>query len=705
MKSYLRFLLIAVCVFTAAGIAYLTIAPNGGAIADKPIYWITVDESEIGHLIEKDLSLSGTSKFEVVESRGGLAIIKLDELDSQYLSGRMHEEYHKCAGFLRHETYEEAQRSIDASLTSSAATAEFVTYTINNQSSVVPMLAEAAEPNIRQTITDLSSLHTRRHDQQGGLDGANMILTKWRQIALASGRTDVSVVPYAHLSPTNPDTFLTPQPSIILTITGTEFPDEIIVVGGHQDSIRSGQTTGAAPGADDDASGIASITETIRVLLAKGFRPKRTLQFMAYAAEEVGLVGSKNIAQNYRAQNKNVIGSLQLDMTNYGGNWADIVIITDNTNAGQNQFLRDLVTEYQPTLVVKNDQCGYGCSDHKSWFDQNYPASMPFEAKFSGTSLDGIGAQYNTALHTANDTLTRSNGNANHALKFTKLAISYVGELAKGNIAQPAPNRTPFDFDADGRADVSVFRPADGVWHIDGSTGGYSASQFGIASDTIVPADYDGDGKTDLAVYRDGTWHMLRSQSGYSAIQWGVAGDIPQPQDFDDDGKADIAVFRPSNGVWYVLNSNGGNSIFQFGQQGDEPISSDFDGDGIADAAVFREGVWHIKGSANGYTAYQFGIASDTALVADFDGDGKADSAIFRDGVWYVLKSTGGVTVFQWGVAGDVPAAADYDGDGKADLAVYRGGTWYIYNSSNSSISYRSFGISGDRPAANAFVK
>ncbi len=47
---------------------------------------------------------------------------------------------------------------------------------------------------------------------------------------------------------------------------------------------------------DDDASGIASLTEVIRAAMAMGYRPARTVKFMGYAAEEVGLKGSKEIA-------------------------------------------------------------------------------------------------------------------------------------------------------------------------------------------------------------------------------------------------------------------------------------------------------------------------------------------------------------------------------------------------------------------------
>ncbi len=287
-----------------------------------------------------------------------------------------------------------------------------------------------------------------------------------------------------------------------------------------------------------------------------------------------------------------------------------------------------------------------------------------------------------------------------------------VGE-ASGNFAVArilGDFKSPFDYDGDGKTDLSVFRTSNATWYLlNSSNGSLSATTFGLASDKIAPADYDGDGRADIAVFRDGNWYLLQSTASFSGISFGSPGDKPQPADYDGDGKADVAVFRPSNGTWYLLRSRDGFTAVNFGISSDRPVAADYDGDGRADIAVYRDGNWYLLRSRDGFVSINFGVAEDKPVVGDYDGDGKSDIAIWRpsNGYWYYLRSDGnGVNASPFGSAGDIPAPGDYDGDGKFDLAVFRPsqGNWYILNSSNNSVRGQNWGVNQDLPTPAAFI-
>ena len=278
-----------------------------------------------------------------------------------------------------------------------------------------------------------------------------------------------------------------------------------------------------------------------------------------------------------------------------------------------------------------------------------------------------------------------------------------------------APGNARADFDGDGVTDISVFRPSEGNWYLNQSSGGFAVLNWGISSDTLVPADYDGDGKTDPAVFRPtdtlgvSDFLILNSKDfTLSGFEWGVPGDVPVVGDYDGDGKADVSVWRESDTTWYTNNSSDGSGTFdEFGLSGDIPVVGDWDGDGKNRPGIFRPGdnTWYLARATGdpgtNFDAIPFGDASDLRVPGDYDGDGKTDIAVFRasDGNWYIRSSeSGNTTATGFGAVGDEPVPGDYDGDGKDDLAVYRDGDWWILRSNSGSVSASSFGIATDTP-------
>lgn len=278
---------------------------------------------------------------------------------------------------------------------------------------------------------------------------------------------------------------------------------------------------------------------------------------------------------------------------------------------------------------------------------------------------------------------------------------------------------TLFDFDGDGRSDISIFRPSDATWwYLRSSDGQVPAAQFGTGTDKVVAADYTGDGKTDIAFFRPSTgqWFILRSEdSSFYGFPFGSSDDVPTPADYDGDGKTDAAVFRPVGASWFILrSSDGGVTSAAFGINGDKPVPADYDGDGKADIGIYRPGggtggEWWIQRSTAGLFAATFGNLADKTVQGDWTGDGKADCAFFRpsNGTWYVLRSEGqSFFGFPFGVSTDTPAPGDYDGDGKFDAAVFRqpGAQWFI-NRSTGGVTSLAFGAAGDIPVPGAYVR
>lgn len=352
-----------------------------------------------------------------------LMLLAVDASQRDRITQYVHESERRCGGYFAFDTIEEVDAFLAGDKTLEAISAPFGDrYTIDNQTTVAPWLPQVDDMAIYRTISHLSSYRNRYFDSTYGRESAEWIRDTWA--ALGNGRPDVSAELFTGC--TNCST----QPSVILTIAGNELADEVVVLGAHLDSINGngqGNPEQMAPGADDDASGIATLTEVIRVALDQGWRPQRTVKFMGYAAEEVGLRGSNAIARRFAADRVNVVGVLQLDMTNYrSGNVSDFKIITDFSNQDLKTFFGELFDHYLAPLGLTRSTytCTYGCSDHASWTSAGFPAAM-------ATEPGSPQAPFFPRLHTTGDTLANMGDSAVISAVFARFGLAFVGELAK----------------------------------------------------------------------------------------------------------------------------------------------------------------------------------------------------------------------------------------------------------------------------------
>jgi len=193
--------------------------------------------------------------------------------------------------------------------------------------------------------------------------------------------------------------------NLVLTIPGETFPDEVVMVTGHLDSMSPTAST-YAPGANDNGTGNATLFEAARLM--RQFRWQRTVKIVFFTGEELGLLGSEAYVADHPTTD--ILGVVNLDMFGWDGDGDRCFEI----HAGTMQDSIDVGNCFADSL----GNYGLGLSrdflttsatdrsDHASFWQVNVGAIEISENFFNDGLVDGcVGADDNPGYHTVNDTI------------------------------------------------------------------------------------------------------------------------------------------------------------------------------------------------------------------------------------------------------------------------------------------------------------
>ncbi len=363
---------------------------------------------------------------------------------------------------------------------------------VPNNTTVLNLMNQVDADRMFETISTLVSMKTRRvnspSDATSGIGAAEAyVLRQFNAVQAQSyqGSFAVTEEPF----PINWDNMTSVGTNVIGILSGTDVGAGVIVLGAHYDSINYNfnDPNGYAPGADDDATGIAALLEIARILSQRPHRA--TIVFVAFSAEEIQRKGSQAFVSDYvKAHNIDVKAMLNMDIigSNTGPNGAvddsEIRLFSaDPNDSPSRQLARELnlmgarMTPNFSILVQGAVDRAGRYSDHMSFSDAGYPAVRFVEA------LEEIDRE-----HSERDII--DDIQADYLVKSTQTILACMTALADG---PPPPENIDLRQNSDGTRSLH-WQPAPGaagylvaLRHPDGIT----YSDYFPTSDTSVTWD------------------------------------------------------------------------------------------------------------------------------------------------------------------------------------------------------------------------
>jgi hypothetical protein len=206
---------------------------------------------------------------------------------------------------------------------------------INRDPEIVAMVNEISKDSLQSYIKTMvafgtrNTLSTQTNAKRGIGAARKWVLKKFNQFGRQAGGRFAAIIDTVTLKPDRRIDKPTLLGNVVATLRGTDPNDQrVFIISGHLDNMRSDvmDYTNDAPGANDDASGVAAVLECARIMSKKSF--PATIIFMAVSGEEQGLFGSRFMADKcFRDSvevtavlNNDIMGSNNSNETNIIGN-------------------------------------------------------------------------------------------------------------------------------------------------------------------------------------------------------------------------------------------------------------------------------------------------------------------------------------------------------------------------------------------------
>ena len=283
-------------------------------------------------------------------------------------------------------------------------------------------------------------------------------------------------------------------PNVIGIQRGTLYPDIYVVCGSHFDSFsfEAMYGGGTAPGADDNATGVASVLESARIMTQYEF--EYSIVYCAYGCEEMGLYGSEAYASRCQQEGMDIIGYFNNDMNGYlYGDQIHIDCIYPNSVEPIGTYYMNVGEVYYPELPIRHVNFNEGDSDHTSFNNHGYMGIYPFEDY----------QNYSPYIHTPNDLIGMSVNSFEMGQQYCQMNIACLAEIAIPVGSTPQVSCQPV---RDFQIVVPIYKDMTTlvmVWETpeEGSTG--ELQHFDVYRDNAMIAQVDYELGTDYYQYTD----------------------------------------------------------------------------------------------------------------------------------------------------------------------------------------------------------